>query len=157
MEKEEFYNTFGKPNKDVDLFKKRKPRKYNKLNKEEDEHAYIFAEYCRKIGIKSYHIANETGTSNIGYIMKRRKMGVNKGIADYYVIIPISQNENIGIWIELKTEAKTSKQSPEQKEFEIEINKIKGSQYFLCRTGFEACELVERMISNIRDITKYAK
>jgi hypothetical protein len=61
-----------------------------------------------------HHFANERRCSiNEGRTLKR--MGVKKGVADFFLAIPISHDNKAGLWLELKVGK--GKLSPEQEKF----------------------------------------
>ena len=143
---EEFLHS---PNSDKPLFRDPKPRKVKtKRNDIEYQECKILAKWLDSNSFFYSHLANETYTDNQGVLAKRRAMGVKKGVPDYVIFIN-NNNENTIIWIEMKT--KKGVQSPEQKDWEREINKVKGSQYFLCRSADEAIETVKEIYKKLKN------
>lgn len=89
-----------------------------------------------------HHFANERKCSiQTGRILKR--MGVKKGVADFFLAIPL--NGYAGFWLELKVGK--NKVTPEQAEF----LRRKTQRGYLCATchGFEAAkELIMTYLIN---------
>ena len=66
------------------------------------------------------------GTRNIREAVTLKQTGLKKGASDFVVLMP-----NRAIFFEAKTEV--GKQSPEQKEFEIDVGAL-GFEYYLIRS-----------------------
>jgi len=63
------------------------------------------------------HVSNESGTkSSAGFIEKRRRMGVVKGVSDNMILTPTNAGHPFSM-VELKRPMKKSKPSPEQLAF----------------------------------------
>jgi hypothetical protein len=80
-----------------------------------------------------HHFANERKCSiQQGRILKR--MGVKKGVADFFLAIPL--NDKAGLWIELKV----GKNKPTKEQIAFAERKIKRHYEFAFVWGFEAAK-----------------
>ena len=100
-----------------------------------------FADYLRLKNLKFAHIANESGMRlPMGVIRKRARMGYGKGVPDYLIIV-----KNRLLFIEMKRK-EGGRASPEQKEWIIALNDIKGVTALICHGSDEAIKAVEEFL-----------
>lgn len=73
-----------------------------------------------------FHVANETGSKGaVQFVMKRRSMGVKKGVADIIILSPTITGYPHSV-VELKKPFKPSTLSRDQKEFLINASRSGG-------------------------------
>lgn len=106
------------------------------LLKEQAEHINIvnwFHFQFPELADDFHHFANERKCSiSHGRILKR--MGVKKGVADFFLAIPI--NGKAGLWIELKV----GKNKPTKEQIAFAERKVKRHYEFAFVWGFEAAK-----------------
>ena len=126
----------------------------------EDDEAKTFVEMMEWRNLKHFHIPNENSIRSPQYLKKMKAMGWNKGIADYFVIIPYARSKDgtpRGLFIEIKRQgaknAKTgkvlkspSKVYPEQAEFISDVAMIPGIESTIAYGADEAISFVDSFI-----------
>jgi len=84
-----------------------------------------------------HHFANERQCSpQEGRMLKR--MGVKKGVPDFFLALPISKTGKAGLWIELKY----GKNKPTKEQIEFGERKIKRNYEFAIVWGKEAAKQI---------------
>lgn len=97
-----------------------------------------YLEYMQNMGKLWYNRQNNIPpVQKVGGVMKFRRMpkGSKKGIADLIILMP-----DRTIFVELKSEK--GKQSPEQKQIEIDV-KAMGCEYYIVREFEEIEKIIE--------------
>lgn len=110
----------------------------------EDQESIAFAQMLRFKKYPFWHIVNEAKTSNIGALMKAKRMGWNPGLPDYLII----KGREL-IFIELKRQ-KGSKVSSEQADTLYGLNRTKVVRAAVCQGAEEAIKFVEKKSTKLK-------
>ena len=111
------------------------------LESVEDE---IFANYLRAKGYYFSHIANETSIKNWGYLNKMKRLGKNRGVPDYLVIVPDKSGNTRLLFVEMKRKGASAKSlSKEQNEWLEALNNCVGVKAYWADGADRAIETVE--------------
>jgi hypothetical protein len=109
----------------------------------EHAEAVELAKYFRSRGLLFSHIANETSIKNWGYLNRMKRIGKNRGVPDYVVIV-----RDRLVFIELKR-IKKSIVKPEQITWIDALNKCPGVHAFI---AYGAADAVEKFCAHESDI-----
>ena len=117
----------------------------------EDQQSETFAAWLRcQPGIKFTHIPNETWTPSVKQKARMHKMGVERGLLDYLIIIPKFYQvhaQSVQLWVEMKKDAK-SRVTPEQREWINTLNMLDNVQAEVAHGFDEAVAIVAKQLRN---------
>jgi len=117
----------------------------NELNNlTEYQECCLLADYCQALKLTFSHLAQSTFTTNWAVKMKNSRMGVNRGVPDYLIIIP-KKDKNILLFCEMKRK-KGGVVSPEQKNWIEKINKTNDCLAFVAKGFEEAREKIKSLL-----------
>lgn len=141
------------------MIKKPVRKKTNNSPLEESE-CRAFSEYLfwlQKQGkiIKFAHIANETAQlankltslQRMRFFQRLNKLGNQKGLPDYIIVVRDVYNSHVLLFIEMKR-SKGGKQDANQKSWEKALNQA-GEYYFVCKGFDEAQSLIDKTIKGL--------
>lgn len=122
----------------VDLKNLAAVRKSGAKMSEDQEQAWLF-QWAARNRDKRPELARLFAVPNGGHRSKRtaavlKLTGVKRGVPD--IFLPVPRGEYHGLWIEMKSLAKSARPSPEQREWLAYLNEA-GYRAVVCR-GFEA-------------------
>lgn len=117
-------------------------RATRQINTSEDQICIAFwQEICLR-KLDSYVIKLEhKAKRNVWEGVKLKKMGLRKGVADYFVLSPNLATK--GLWLEFKT--KIGKQSPEQMSFAEQVRNL-DYVYKIARSSAEGVKYVKQWV-----------
>ena len=106
----------------------------------EYEECVIFADYLTLKGVLFSHLSQESYTKNWGAIMKRKRMGVNRGVPDFIILVPKGL-----CFVEMKR-MKGGTVSHEQQTWINFLNARENIEARVCRGAGEAIRFIEELL-----------
>ena len=116
--------------------------------------------------IQHYSLRNEESIKNMGYLMKRKRMGWKSGVSDLMILIPAERSSvkrALILFVELKKSKKKllrassrgevgdlvsqNKATAPQMEFIRQINEVKDVQGFVCHGADHALEFINSFLN----------
>lgn len=126
----------------------------------EKQEAKVLVEMLKWRKIAHWHIPNENSIRSPQYLSCMKAQGWNKGIADYFILIPFMKSKTgkpVGLFVELKRRkpksqhtgkllASPSSVSPEQKNFINCVDLIEGVHGAIAYGADEAIEFIDSFV-----------